>query len=80
MPRFVFRQRSGSTNRSVAELADDAAKLGGRVLSKTASMLYVEGSQEMFSTLTAMSPDFVSTPEVTRDLPKPPRVGLKKNT
>jgi len=48
------------------------------VLSQTASMLYVEGSDEMFSRLTADAPDYVSTPEVFRELPKPPRVGIKK--
>jgi histone H3/H4 len=79
MPRFVFRQKSGEPNLPVAELAQQAKKLGAKVLSQTASMLYVEGSEEMFSQLTAAAPDYVSTPEVVRDLPKPPRVGLKKD-
>ncbi len=79
MPRFVFRQKSGESNRPVAELAQHAAKLGAKVLSQTASMLYIEGSDEMFSQLTAAAPDYVSTPEVVRDLPKPPRVSIKKN-
>ena len=78
MPRFVFRQKSGEANRPVAELAQQAAKLGAKVLSQTASMLYVEGSEEMFTQLTAAAPDYVSTPEVVRDLPKPPRVSIKK--
>jgi len=42
-------------------------------------MLYVEGSDEMFSQLTAAAPDYVCTPEVVRDLPKPPRVSIKKD-
>jgi hypothetical protein len=33
----------------------------------------------MFRQLTADAPDDVSTPEVFRDLPKPPRVGIKKD-
>lgn len=78
MPRFVFRQKSGEANRPVAELADHAAKLGAKVLAQTASMLYVEGSEDMFSQLTAAAPDYVSTPEVTRELPKPPRVSVKQ--
>jgi hypothetical protein len=49
------------------------------VLSQTPSMLYVEGSDEMFSQLTAAAPDYVSTPEVFHDLPKPPRVSIKKD-
>ena len=79
MPRFVFRQKSGESNRPVAELAQQAAKLGAKVLSQTASMLYIEGSDEMFSQLTAAAPDYVCTPEVVRDLPKPPRVSIKKD-
>ncbi|MGH7185163.1 MAG: hypothetical protein ACREIB_02655 [Pseudomonadota bacterium] len=78
MPRFVFRQKSGEANRPVTELAEHATKLGGKVLSQTASTLYVEGSEEMYSQLTAAAPDYVSAPEVTRDLPKPPRVSVKK--
>lgn len=79
MPRFVFRQKSGELNLPVAELAQQAKKLGAKVLSQTASMLYVEGSDEMFSQLTAAAPDYVSTPEVHRGLPKPPRMSIKKN-
>ena len=78
MPRFVFRQKNGKANRPVAELAKHAARLGGKVLSQTASMLYVEGSEELYSRLSAAAPDYVSAPEVTRDLPKPPRVSVKK--
>ena len=78
MPRFVFRQKSGEANRPVTELAEHATKLGGKVLSQTASMLYVEGSEEMYSRLIAAAPGYVSAPEVTRDLPKPPRVSVKK--
>jgi hypothetical protein len=79
MPRFVFRQKSGEPNLPVAELAQQAKKLGAKVLSQTASMLYVEGSDEMFSQLSAAAPDYVSTPEVVHSLPKPPRVRIKKD-
>lgn len=79
MPRFVFRQKSVEPRLPVAELAQKAKKLGAKVLSQTPSMLYVEGSEEMFSQLVASAPDYISTPEVFHDLPKPPRLSIKKD-
>ncbi|HSM88452.1 MAG TPA: hypothetical protein VLT56_00360 [Desulfobacterales bacterium] len=79
MPRFVFRQKSVEPHLPVAELAQKAKKLGAKVLSQTPSMLYVEGSEEMFSQLVASAPDYISTPEVFHDLPKPPRLSIKKD-
>ena len=78
MPRYVFRQKSGKANRPVTELAERASKLGGRVLSQTRSMLYVEGSDEMYETLAANAPDYVASHEVRHRLPKPPRIAVRK--
>jgi hypothetical protein len=80
MPRYVFRQKSGKANRPVTELAERASKLGGKVLSQTSSMLYLEGSDEMYETLSANSPDYVSSHEVRRALPKPPRVAVRRRS
>lgn len=78
MSRFVFRRKVGEGNRPVTELAEHATKLGGKVLSQTESMLYVEGSEELLETLSAASPDYVSAPEVRHSLPVPPRASVKK--
>ena len=78
MPRYVFRQKSGTSPRAATELAVDATRLGAKVLSQTDSMLYVEGSEEMFRKMIEAAPDYVSAPEIAFDLPKPPRVSLKR--
>ena len=74
MPRFVFRQKTDAPKRPVSELARRACELGGTVLSQTTSMLCVEGSASMYDALLACAPDFVATPEVRHDLPKPPKI------
>lgn len=80
MPRFVFRKRSGATNRPVKDLAEHASALGAKVLSQTGTMLYIEGSEELFKQLNAAAPGYVSSPEAKVELPKPPRVSIKKET
>ncbi|MBI3373369.1 MAG: hypothetical protein HY017_16705 [Betaproteobacteria bacterium] len=60
------------------ELAEHAAALGAKVLSQTGTMLYIEGSEELFQQLIAAAPEYVSSPEVKLELPKPPRVSVKK--
>ena len=78
MPRFVFRQKSGQAGRPVSELAEHASKLGGKVLSQTDSMAYIEGTEEMVERLVAAAPGYACSPEIRHELPKPPRVGVKK--
>ena len=64
MPRYVFRQKSGTSPRAATELAVDATRLGAKVLSQTDSMLYVEGSEAMFRKMIEAAPDYVSAPEI----------------
>lgn len=78
MPRFVFRQKSGEPARSVAEVAEHATRIGAQVLSQTATMLYIEASEDMLRQISAAAPGYVSTAEVTYQRPKPPRVGIKR--
>jgi hypothetical protein len=78
MPRFVFRQKSGDAKQPVKDLAAYASTLGGKVLSQTEKMLYVEGSEELFRKLSDAAPDYVSAPEARVHLPKPPLVAVKK--
>ena len=78
MSRFVFRQKSGEAGRPVSRLAEHASKLGGKVLSQTDSMAYIEGTEEMVQHLAAAAPGYVLSPGIRHELPKPPRVGAKK--
>ena len=78
MPRFVFRQKSGEATKPVKDLAKQASALGGKVLSQTEKMLYVEGTEELFRKLSDSAPDYVSAADGRVHLPKPPRVSAKK--
>jgi len=77
MPRFVFRRKSGETNRPTDEVAAHATALGATVLSQTETMLLVEGSQEACDRLAAEAAGYVCAPEVRTAPPAAPRVTVK---
>ena len=79
MPRFVFRKKAEMTSQGLPELAERATNLGAKVLAQTGSMLYVEGSEAMFQALASAAPDYVCAPERKQDVPRPPRVSVKRS-
>lgn len=79
MPRFVFRKKAEMTTQGLPDLAERAATLGAKVLAQTGTMLYVEGTETMFQALVAAAPDYVCAPEHKLDVPRPPRVSVKRS-